>query len=126
MKKQKKQKRQKYSNGSLGTVIQKTFENVGQLEGKFKANQSYQSADITGRLRLPKGMTANASIFKDSAGNKNTSFRVDKNLPKNSSIGIGKNNNSTSVFADKGNFSLEVRKPKKGDTYYGITYSRSI
>jgi len=58
----KNQKRQKYSNG---TVVQKTFKNVGSIEGKFNANQSYQSADITGSVRLPKGMTANASIFKD-------------------------------------------------------------
>jgi hypothetical protein len=116
-------KRQKYSNGA---TVKKEFKNVGSIEGKFNANQSYQSADITGSVRLPKGMTANASIFKDSAGNKNTSFRVDKNLPKDSSIGIGKNSRSTSVFANKGNFSLEVRKPKKGDTYYGITYSKKI
>ena len=119
----KKQKRQKYSNG---TVVKKEFKDVGSIEGKFNANQSYQSADIIGSVRLPKGMTANASIFKDSAGNKNTGFRVDKNLPKDSSIGIGKDSNSTSVFATRGNFSLEVKKPKKGDTYYGITYSRKI
>ena len=116
-------KRQKYSNG---TVVQKTFKDVGSIEAKINANQKYQNVDITGNLLLPKGMTANASIFKDSAGNKNTSFRVDKNLPKDSSIGIGKNSRSTSVFANKGNFSLEVRKPKKGDTYYGITYSKKI
>lgn len=116
-------KRQKYSNGA---VVKKNFKNVGAIEGKFTANQNYQSADISGSVGLPKGMTANASIFKDSAGNKNTSFRVDKNLPRDSSIGIGKTGNSTSVFATKGNVSLEVRKPKKGDTYYGITYSKKI
>ena len=120
----KKQKRQKYSNGS--TVIQKTFKNVGQIEGTFNANQSYQSADITGSVKLPKGMTASASIFKDSAGNKNTGFSVEKQLPRNSSVGIGKNRNSTNVSVSKGNFRLEVKKPKAGDTQYGITYSRKI
>jgi len=120
----KKQKRQKYSNGS--TVIQKTFKNVGQIEGTFNANQSYQSADITGSIKLPKGLKATAGVFKDSAGNKNTGFSVEKQLPKNSSVGIGKNRNSTSVSVSKGNFRLEVKKPKAGDTQYGITYSKSI
>ena len=117
-------KRQKYNNGS--TVIQKTFKNVGQLEGKFNANQSYQSADITGSVKLPKGMTANASIFKDSAGNKNTGFSVEKQLGTNSSVRLNKNKNSKGVSVKKGNFSLDVTKPKRGDTQYGITYSKSI
>ena len=120
----KKQKRQKYSNGS--TVIQKTFKNVGQIEGTFNANQSYQSADITGSIKLPKGLKATAGVFKDSAGNKNTGFSVEKQLPRNSSVGIGKNRNSTNVSVSKGNFRLEVKKPKAGDTQYGITYSRKI
>ena len=119
----KKQKRQKYSNG---TVVQKTFKNVGAIEGKFNANQSYQSADITGSVRLPKGMTANASIFKDSDGNKNTGFSVEKQLGTNSSVRVNKNKNSKGVSVKKGNFSLDVTKPKKGDTQYGITYSKTI
>ena len=119
----KKQKRQKYSNG---TVVQKTFKNVGAIEGKFNANQSYQSADITGSLRLPKGMTASASVFKDSAGNRNTGFGLKKQIGTNSSVGIGKDKNSTSVSVGRGNFSLDVTKPKRGDTHYGITYSKTI
>ena len=119
----KKQKRQKYSNG---TVVKKEFKDVGSIEGKFNANQSYQSADITGSIKLPKGLRATASVFKDSAGNKNTGFSVEKQLPRNSSVGIGKNRNSTNVSVSKGNFRLEVKKPKAGDTQYGITYSKSI
>lgn len=104
-------KRQKYNNGSL--VLRKTFKNVGSIEGEFKGNQSYQSADITGSVRLPKGMTANASIFIDSEGRKNKGFSVEKQLKNNSSVTASSNKNKKSVTYRRGIFSLEASNTPK-------------
>jgi hypothetical protein len=118
-----KQKRQKYSNGA---TVKKEFKDVGSIEGKFKATQNYQSADIKGSVRLPKGLTANAYIFKDSAGNKNDGLSVEKKLGTSSSVRLNKNRNSKGVSVTKGNLSLDVTKPKRGDLRYGLTYRKKI
>jgi len=104
-------KRQKYNNGSL--VLRKTFKNVGSIEGEFRGNQSYQSADITGSLNLPKGLRANASVFRDSEGAKNKGFSVEKQLKNNSSVTASSNKNKKSVTYRKGIFSLEASNTPK-------------
>jgi len=113
----KKQKRQKYNNGGLGTVIQKTFKNVGEIEGKFNANQNEQSAELRGRLNLPKGFTVDAKVFKDSTGGKQEDYGITKKLPRgfgiSGSTSTNKQDIGKAVSITKGIFELEARQNKK-------------
>ena len=110
----KKQKRQKYNNGS--TVIQKTFKNVGEIEGKFNANQNEQSAELRGRLNLPKGFTVDAKVFKDSTGAKQEDYGITKTLPKGFGISgrtsTNKQDVGSAVSITKGIFELEASQNK--------------
>ena len=111
----KKQKRQKYNKGS--TVIQKTFKNVGEIEGKFNANQNEQSAELRGRLNLPKGFTVDAKVFKDSTGGKQEDYGITKKLPRgfgiSGSTSTNKQDIGKAVSITKGIFELEARQNKK-------------
>ena len=106
-------KRQKYNNGSI--VLRKNFKNVGSLEGKFAGNHNYQSGELRGSLPLPKGITVNAEIFRDSKGGKNEGFSVKKQLKNNSSVTASSNKNTKRVTYSKGIFSLEASNSPKGE-----------
>ena len=123
----KKQKRQKYSNG---TVVQKTFKNVGSIEGNFNANQNQQSATLSAKLNLPKGLTVNAKVFKDSIGAKQEDYGFTQKLPKGFSVSgrtsTNKQDVGRAVSIQKGIFALEASQNINEGKAVRLTATKSI
>ena len=104
----------KYFDGSFGK-IQKRYGNVNLLSGKWKAGTDNPKYNLkaTGKLgnlnRVTasfKGNRTNASVSSNLRGDTSANWR--RQLRGNSSI------------------SANIKRPKGGSTYYGITYQKRI
>lgn len=106
-------KRIKYNNGS--TVIQNQYGNINMLSGKWNVGTQNPKYNISarGKLNTVKDVTAS---FK---GNRTTAS-VSSNLKGDTSA------NWRRQLRGNSSISANIKRPKGGSTYYGITYQKRI
>jgi hypothetical protein len=120
-------KRKRYSNGSS---IKKSInlKGIGDLDTSFSAqgNQSNLSGDFTVSKKI--GNTkGTVGVYKDIKGNDSTSWSIESDLGKKSSITVSQpNKNLKQATIRRGNISATISKPKGGSTQYGITFQKRI
>lgn len=108
-----KKKKTKYNNGGL--VARKEFKGIGSIEGNVAGNQNYMQSSVAATVRK-NDMSATASLFKDSKGNKRNIFSFEKQLPNNSSVGLKIKKSPELTYHKKlgGGFNLNVKANPKG------------
>ena len=106
-------KREKYSNGGLN--VQKTFKGIGSFEGTVSGNQNYFSGNVIVSKNIDSARVT-ASKFKDSMGNSNSNYSVEKQL---------KNKSSVTATKSKNNMGVSYKKQTKGGTNFGFGVNKN-
>ena len=123
-----KKNKYKYNNGGL--VAQKTFKGVGSLEARASGDQGYNARSLTASKNI-NGTRVTASKFQDSFGNKGNSYSVEKQLPKQSSVGVTKSRYNFGASYNKQtksglNFRAEVNRNARGALSGSMSISKPL
>lgn len=109
-------KKLKYNNG--GIVAQKTFKGIGSLEARAGGTNEYSAGSLSVSKRI-NDTRVTASKRKDSMGNIDTRFSIEKQLPNKQSVGASKNKNQFGISYNKQtksgiNLRFEANKDARG------------
>ena len=118
----------KYSNGGLHA--QKTFENIGSIEGSIDGNQNYRSGNVTASKNVGNAKVS-ASKFKDSMGTSGSNYSVEAQLKNKSSVSATKSKYNMGASYNKQtkggiNFRLEVQKNSQGKLSGSMSISKPL
>ena len=121
-------KKLKYNNGGL--VAQKTFKGIGSLEARAGGTNEYRAGSLSISKRI-NDTRVTASKRKDSMGNVDTRYSVEKQLPKKQSIGATKSKYNLGLSYNKQtksgvNLRFEANKDARGMLSGSMSISKPL